>query len=285
VHVVHNNLLTVNTINSKGVVFVTGASSGLGARTAELLAAGGYPVAGAARRVERIAELPGVMPVHLDLTDPASVLQAVDIVESQLGPIRTLINDAGYGEFGSVEETPTEQARHQFEVNVFGPATLTQRLLRPMRELRSGRIVNVSSLAGEFSSPMGGWYHASKFALEALSDSLRAEVRPFGITVTVVQPGPVRTPWHEQAMALLEHASGHGPYEHMARAVAAYHRSNRDKPITSDVDEVAAAIVHAATTPRPRPRYRVGRGAGIAVAISRLPDRTFDHLTRRQFGL
>jgi NAD(P)-dependent dehydrogenase (short-subunit alcohol dehydrogenase family) len=153
-----------------------------------------------------------------------------------------------------------------------------------MREARRGRIVNVSSLAGEFSSPMAGWYHASKFALEALSDSLRAEVRPFGITVTIVQPGPVRTPWHETAMALLEQTSGHGAYASMATAVARYHRANQDKPITSDIEDVAAAIVKAATTHRPRPRYRVGRGSGTAVAISRLPDRTFDAMTRHQFG-
>lgn len=242
-------------------------------------------MAGAARRVELVEQLPGVIPVELDLTDPISIARAVESAESRIGPIGILINDAGYGEFGSFEETPIERARRQFEVNVFGLATLTQRLLGPMREARRGRIVNVSSLAGEFSSPMGGWYHASKFALEALSDSLRVEVRPFGVRVTVVQPGPVRTPWHEQAMALLEHASGRGPYEDMTRAVAAYHRANQVRAITSDIDAVAAALVHAATTTRPRPRYRVGRGASTAVAISRLPDRMFDALTRRQFGV
>ncbi|RYE38610.1 MAG: SDR family NAD(P)-dependent oxidoreductase, partial [Hyphomicrobiales bacterium] len=188
-------------------------------------------------------------------------------------------------QFGSFEETPLTRARRQFDVNVFGLAALTQRLLPPMRQARRGRIVNVSSLAGEFSSPMGGWYHASKFALEALSDSMRAELRPFGIQVTVVQPGPVRTPWHEDALASLQESSGHGAYTQMAEAVAAYHRTNQDKVITSDVDQVAVSIVKAATTAHPRPRYRVGRGAAAAVAISKLPDRTFDAMIRRQFRL
>lgn len=276
----------MNAINNKApVVLITGASSGLGARTAQLLVEGGYRVAGAARRVGMIKALPGVFPVHLDLTDEASISDAVSEVEAHYGPIGILINNAGYGEFGSVEEVSLPRARQQFDVNVFGPAELTQRVLGPMREAGSGRIVNVSSLAGEFSSPLGGWYHASKFALEALSDSLRAELRPFGITVTVVQPGPVRTAWHEDAMRSLEAASGHGPYSAMAAGVAGYHRAAQGTAITSDVDSVAAVIVKASTTARPRTRYRVGRGSSIAVALSRLPDRVFDAMTRKQFGL
>ena len=275
----------MNDIDSKRAVLVTGSSSGLGARTAQMLAEQGYPVVGAARRVEQIAQLAGVVPVHLDLTDEASIDRAVAAAQAECGPIEILVNDAGYGEFGSFEETPLTRARRQFDVNVFGLAALTQRLLPPMRQARRGRIVNVSSLAGEFSSPMGGWYHASKFALEALSDSMRAELRPFGIQVTVVQPGPVRTPWHEDALASLQESSGHGAYTQMAEAVAAYHRTNQDKVITSDVDQVAVSIVEAATTPHPRPRYRVGRGAAAAVAISKLPDRTFDAMIRRQFRL
>jgi len=276
----------VNNINSNSAaVLITGASSGLGARTAQLLVDRGYRVAGAARRVELVEKLPGVFPVRLDLTDDASIDEAVQSVEAHYGPVGILINDAGYGEFGSVEETPIAQARRQFDVNVFGLAALTQRVLPSMREAGAGRIVNVSSLAGEFSSPLGGWYHASKFALEALSDSLRAEVRPFGIDVTVVQPGPVRTAWHDDAMHTLEASSGDGPYREMAAAVANYHRTTQDTAITSDVESVATAIANAATTERPRTRYRVGRGSATAVALSRLPDRMFDAMTRKQFGV
>lgn len=277
---------TVNTINSKsGVVLVTGASSGLGARTAQLLVERGYRVAGAARRVDLVKRIPQALPVFMDLTDEVSIGAAVHEVEAELGPISILINDAGYGEFGSIEETPMDQARRQFEVNVFGLATLTQRVIGPMRQSRTGRIVNVSSLAGEFSSPLGGWYHASKFAVEALSDSLRAELAPFGVDVTVVQPGPVRTAWHEEAMRSLEASSGNGPYKDMSAAVAKYHRTTQGKAITSDIDSVARVIVDAATTTRPRTRYRVGRGSSVAVALSRLPDRVFDAMTRRQFGI
>jgi NAD(P)-dependent dehydrogenase (short-subunit alcohol dehydrogenase family) len=245
----------------------------------------GLRVIGAARRHELIERLPGVSPLHLDLTDGASIAAAVGDVQSRFGGVDILVNNAGYGEFGSIEETSIEDARREFEVNVFGLADITRRILPGMRAQGHGRIVNVSSLAGEFSSPLAGWYHASKFAVEALSDSLRAETRGFGIQVAVVQPGPVRTPWHEDALARLERASASGPYAAMARTVAAYHRSAQDQPITSDPDEVARVIAKAATEAKPRTRYRVGRGSSIAVALSRLPDNVFDAMTRRQFGL
>lgn len=266
-------------------ILVTGASSGIGAHTAARLAADGHRVAGAARRVAEVAALPGVAPVHLDLEADQSIEAAALEAAEAIGPIDVLINNAGYGEFGSVEQTPLDRARRQFEVNVFGLARLTQLIVGPMRERGFGRIVNVSSLAGEFSSPLGGWYHASKFALEALSDSLRLELSPFGVDVVVVQPGPVRTPWHEEALQLLTATSGRGAYADMAAAVSRYHRNAQDSPVASDPDAVAAAIATAATTRRPRTRYRVGRGAGLAVALSRLPDRVFDSMTRSQFQL
>lgn len=276
----------MNTINSnEKVILVTGASSGIGALTARRLAERGYRVAGAARRTDLVRRLPKVLPVPLDLADPDSIERAVAYVEQTFGPVEVLVNNAGYGEFGAIEETPIESARRQFDVNVFGLVQLTQRVIPAMRAAATGRIVNVSSLAGEFSSPLGGWYHASKFALEALSDSMRAELRPFGITVAVVQPGPVRTAWHEEAMQTLEATSGDGPYRDMARAVARYHRATQSSAITSNVEPVADVIVEAATAVRPRTRYRVGRGASTAVAFSRLPDRVFDAMTRKQFGL
>lgn len=264
---------------------MTGASSGIGAASATLLAARGHRVVGAARRVEPITKLPGVSAVALDLTDSGSITAAVAAATEVLGRIDVLVNNAGYGQFGSIEETPIDQARRQLEVNVIGLAALTQQVIGSMRVARRGRVVNVSSLAGEFSSPMAGWYHASKFALEALSDSLRLELRPFGVDVVVVQPGPVRSPWHEDALRLLAQTSSDGPYAATAHAVARYHRSTQDKAVTSATEVVAEAITRAATTPNPRARYRVGRGALTAVALSRLPDRIFDTLLTRQFGL
>ena len=274
----------MNEINSLGVL-VTGASSGIGAATATLLAAQGHRVVGAARRLEPIEELPGVSGVALDLADPDSIADAAEAARELLGRVDVLINSAGYGQFGSIEETPIDQARRQLEVNVIGLIALTQKVIGPMREAGGGRVVNVSSLAGEFSSPMAGWYHASKFALEALSDSLRLELGQFGIDVVVVQPGPVRSPWHDHALHSLDEASGDGPYGDIAHAVARYHRAAQDKPVTSSIEATAEAVVQAATVRHPRARYRVGRGATTAVALSRLPDRVFDAMTKQQFGL
>lgn len=199
--------------------FVTGASSGIGARTAELLARQGLTVFGGARTTDTIAALDGVIPIDLDLTDPQSIRDAVATVRDAEESIDILVNCAGYGEFGSIEETGLGAARAQLEVNVLGAIGLIQAVLPGMRERGHGRIVNVSSLAGEFASPLGGWYHASKFALEALSDSLRGEVAGFGIDVALVQPSYVATDWHTTAMDRLDTTSGHGPYAAMAAAM------------------------------------------------------------------
>jgi NAD(P)-dependent dehydrogenase (short-subunit alcohol dehydrogenase family) len=265
------------------IVLLTGASSGIGRRTAELLAAAGHQVFGAARRTQDVPA--GVTPLHLDLTDDASAEAVVRRVLDEAGRIDVLVNCAGYGEFGSVEETSTDDARRQLEVNVLGPARLVQAVLPGMRAARSGRVVNVSSLAGEFAAPLGGWYHASKFALEALSDTLRGEVAQFGIDVTVVQPSFVDTGWHDTAMTRLAEASGTGPYRRMADRMRTYFASSAVARQTSTVDQVATVVAKAAQEPRPKTRYRVGKGAGVAVALATiLPDRTFDALTRAQFG-
>jgi short-subunit dehydrogenase len=266
-------------------ILITGASSGIGARAATLLAAGGATVFGAARTTSAIAELDGVAPVPLDLTDPGSIRDAVATVTCAAGGVDVLVNCAGYGEFGSVEETSLDDARQQLEVNVLGAVGLIQAVLPGMRATGRGRIVNVSSLAGEFASPLGGWYHASKFALEAMSDSLRGEVAQFGIDVSVVQPSYVATDWHDGAMERLAHASAHGPYATMAAAMRGYFANPALARQFSSPDAVAAVIAKAALAPRPRTRYRVGPGSNIAVALATLlPDRAFDALTRKQFG-
>jgi short-subunit dehydrogenase len=260
---------------------VTGASSGIGARVAALLVERGVAVSCAARHTDAVARIPGVTPVRLDLADEQSIRDAADSV----GPVDILVNCAGYGEFGTVEETPLDAARRQLEVNVLGAAALIQAVLPGMRAAKHGRIVNVSSLAGEFAAPLGGWYHASKFALEALSDSLRGEVAQFGVDVTLVQPSYVATDWHDTAMEHLDEASGTGPYASMVAAMRRYFASPALAKQMSTPDAVAQLIVKAALTPRPRTRYRIGAGANIAVAMATvLPDRTFDALTRKQFG-
>jgi len=266
-------------------ILITGASSGIGARTAALLAAGGATVFGAARSTSAIARIEGVTPVALDLTDETSIRDAGLAVTEAAGGIDVLINCAGYGEFGTVEETSLSDARRQLEVNVLGPAALIQAVLPGMRAAGHGRIVNVSSLAGEFAAPLGGWYHASKFALEALSDSLRGEVRQFGIDVTLVQPSYVATNWHDEAMERLEGASARGPYAAMAAAMREYFANPALAKQFSTPDAVAALIAKAALTRKPRTRYRIGPGSNIAVALATiLPDRAFDAMTRKQFG-
>ena len=177
------------------VALVTGASSGIGAATARRLARAGFVVYGAARRLDRLAALEGegVRPLALDVTDDASMVAAVERVVAEQGRIDVLVNNAGYGSYGAVEDVPQEEARRQIEVNLFGLARLIQLVLPAMRAQGSGRIVNVTSMGGRIATAFGGWYHASKHAVEGLSDSLRQEVARFGIDVVVIEPGGIRT--------------------------------------------------------------------------------------------
>lgn len=179
------------------VILLTGASSGIGYETAVLLARKGHRVYGAARRVERMEPLRafGIVPLRLDVTDEASMAACVAAVMEAEGRIDVLVNNAGYGSFGAIENVPLEEARRQLEVNVFGLARLTQLVLPHMREQRSGTIINVSSIAGKIVLYFGGWYHVSKFAVEAFSDALRMEVKPFGIQVALIEPGGIKTDW------------------------------------------------------------------------------------------
>ena len=177
------------------VVLITGCSTGIGRATATHLAASGYTVIATARRVEDLADLAaaGCRTLALDVTDEGSMRAAVDAVEASHGRIDVLVNNAGYSQSGAVESVPLARTRAQFETNVFGPLRLTQLVLPGMRRRRAGRIVNVSSMGGRLVFPGGGVYHASKYALEALSDALRYELRPFGIAVVLIEPGLIRT--------------------------------------------------------------------------------------------
>ncbi len=178
-------------------VLITGASSGIGEETVKRLMTAGYTVYAGARRLDRMKSLAdaGARLLALDVTDDGSMTAAVKTVLQEAGRIDVLINNAGYGSYGALEDVPTEEARRQFDVNIFGLARLTQLVLPAMRAQRSGRIVNISSIGGKFGEPFGCWYHATKFAVEGLSDSLRMELHPFGIDVVVVQPGAAHTEW------------------------------------------------------------------------------------------
>ena len=173
------------------VALITGASSGMGKDFALRLLSEGYVVYGAARRVERMREIEtgGGVALTVDVTDDASLTAAVDRIIREQGRIDVLINSAGYGQMGALEDVPMDEARRQMEVNLIGVARLTQLCLPHMRARKSGRIINISSIGGKIATPLGGWYHASKFALEGYSDALRMEVRPFGIDVIVIEGG------------------------------------------------------------------------------------------------
>jgi NAD(P)-dependent dehydrogenase (short-subunit alcohol dehydrogenase family) len=267
-------------------VLVTGCSSGIGRATAERLAAAGLTVYASARRLESLAGLAGCRAVQLDVTDDASLQAAVARIEQEEGAVGVLVNNAGYSQSGAVESVSLDDARRQFETNVFGLARLTQLVLPGMRAQRWGRLVNVSSMGGELTFPGGGWYHASKHALEALSDALRYELAGFGIDVVVIQPGLIRTGFAEAAVGSIEVRDG--PYARFDAAVAAatagaYHGAFARR-LGGGPDAVAKTIERAVTTKRPRTRYRVTPSARLFITLRRLlGDRGWDALVGRSY--
>lgn len=272
---------------STPVALVTGGSSGIGAAAVAELLDAGFTVYAVARRTSLMEPLAaqGAHVFAMDVTDDASMVAGIERIIAEQGRIDVLVNNAGYGSYGAVEEVPLEEARRQFEVNLFGLARLTQLALPHMREQRSGRIVNISSIGGKFYEPFGAWYHATKFAVEGFSDSLRMEVRPFGIKVVIIEPGPIITEWNEIARDSLLERSGAGPYGRWAKRAHAI-LTEFDKPgRASKPEAVAKKIRKAATKARPAARYPVGRGArAITASRDHLPDAAFDQVVSRMFG-
>ena len=271
-----------------GVALVTGASSGIGEDTAHKLRALGYIVYGAARRTDRLQALTadGIRPLAMDVTDDASMSSGVNRILEETGRIDVLVNNAGYGSFGAVEDVPMDEARRQLEVNVFGLARLTQLVAPHMRAQGSGTIINISSIGGRLTTPLGGWYHATKYAVEALSDALRMELRPFGIDVVVIEPGCIRTAWWAIAADHLEATASGSAYADQIRAVAGTMRSEPNQRRYSPPEVIARAIGKIVTARRPRTRYAVGFMARPLIAARRiLPDRAFDLLIGAAFGL
>jgi NAD(P)-dependent dehydrogenase (short-subunit alcohol dehydrogenase family) len=274
--------------NTERVALVTGASSGIGAETARTLADLGFTVFAAARRVDRMAELAarGIRTVSVDVTDDASMVALVDRIIGDTGRIDVIVNNAGYGSYGALEDVPLSEARRQFEVNVFGLARLSQLVLPHMRPRKDGYIVNVSSMGGKIWEPLGSWYHATKFAVEGLSDSLRVEVAPFGVKVVVIEPGVIRSEWSGISADTLEAASAGSAYGAQSVQMARALRGANGMRLASHPRVVAAAIGRAVTTARPRTRYAVGGGARTVLFLNRvLSDRGFDRFLRRAYGI
>ena len=273
---------------SSPAVLITGCSSGIGRATAVRLARTDWTVYATARRPESMAGLEeaGCTLLELDVTDEVSLQRAVAEVESAAGAIGALVNNAGYSLSGAVESVPLDEARRQFETNVFGLARLTQLVLPAMRREGRGRIVNVSSMGGKLTFPGGGWYHASKHAVEALSDALRFELQGFGIDVVVVEPGLIRSGFAEAAAGSIP--VGETPYEAFNAAVGATtvgaYEGGFGRRLGGTSDDVAATIERAVTAKRPRTRYRVTPSAKLFLTLRKvLPDRGWDALVSRTY--
>ncbi len=264
------------------VALVTGASSGIGEAIALRLIAQGWTVFAGARRVDRMATLErkGAKLLALDLTSEASMGVAAATMINEAGRIDALINNAGYGSYGALEDVPMDEARRQVEVNLFGLARMIQLVLPTMRSQGSGRIINISSIGGKIHEPMGAWYHATKFAVEGMSDCLRMELAPLGIDVVVIQPGAIKTEWSGIARDSLFAVSGSGPYAEQARSAAAM-LAGADRDSGAPPAIVARAVQHALSANRPKTRYVIGGGAKPLIALRwLLSDRAFDGVMR-----
>lgn len=270
----------------KKVALVTGASSGIGKTIARELHAAGFQVYAAARRVDRMADLKaeGITPVPLDLTADDSIRACVDEILNRTGRIDVLVNNAGYGSYGAIEDVPLDEGRRQFDVNLFGMARLIQLVTPTMRKQHSGKIVNISSMGGKIWTKFGGWYHATKYAVEGLSDCLRLELQPFGIDVIVVEPGGIKTDWGIIAANNLKKTSAHGAYAELANAAADGMIKNYSGNMLSQPELIAKTVRKAVTKRRPRTRYLIGFGAKPMVWTHKLfGDRVFDWVIKR-FG-
>ena len=253
------------------VALITGASSGIGESAAILLHEAGYKVYGAARRIEKMKSLEdqGISTIALDITDEDSILRCVATIGEKEGGIDVLVNNAGYGSYGAIEDVPMEEARRQFDVNMFGLARLTQLVLPGMREKGFGKIVNISSMGGKIYTPFGAWYHATKHALEGWSDCLRLETREFGIDVVVVEPGGIKTPWGQIAADNLKKTSGNGAYAKAANKAAEGTSRMYDSNRLTKPEVIGKVILKAVTARKPRRRYVKGMGAKPALFVRR----------------
>lgn len=268
---------------------VTGCSSGIGRATAAHLARAGFVVYATARRPETLVELAdlGCRTMALDVTDEQSIRSAVVVVEAEHGSVGVLVNNAGFSQSGPVEAVPLDAVRRQFETNLFGPVLLTQLVLPGMRAQGWGKVVNVSSMGGRLTFPGGGYYHATKYALEALSDALRFEVARFGIDVVLIEPGFIRTGFAEAATGSLP-ADAADPYREFTAALLASTRDVYERGASARLgggpDDVARVVLEAVTADRPRARYPVTASARLLLALRKaLPDRAWDRLLSRRF--
>ena len=264
----------------KKIILLTGASSGIGYQTAESLAKEEHVVYGAARRTEKMETLKqfGVKPIYLDVTDEENIKSAIDTIIRNEGRIDVLINNAGYGSFGAVEDVEINEARRQFEVNLFGLARLVQLVLPHMRKQKEGRIINVSSMGGRLTTYFGAWYHATKYALEAFSDALRMDV-------SLIEPGGIKTDWGIIASDKLEKSAKGGAYEKEAMKTAKGMKKQYSGNLLSNPIVITKAISKAVNSNRPKARYLIGFMAKPLVFLHTiLPTKVFDKIMKKLMG-
>ena len=270
-------------------VLITGCSTGIGRATALRLAKAGHTVYATARKVATMSDLGavGCKLLELDVCNEASIRAAVAKVEAEQGAVGVLVNNAGYGSEGPIEEVPMEEVRRQFETNVFGLTLLTKLVLPGMRKQGWGKIVNLSSMGGRMTLPGGGFYHATKYAVEAISDALRFEVQGFGIDVVIIEPGPIKTEFGDTAIARVAALGGpDSPYKEFLTVLQKQIREAYEGPmgrLAADADAVAKAIETAITASRPKTRYVITMAAHMMMGLRRwLGDRQWDAVMRTQ---
>jgi NAD(P)-dependent dehydrogenase (short-subunit alcohol dehydrogenase family) len=270
-------------------VLITGCSSGIGRATAEHLAQEGWTVYATARRPETLTDLErkGCRTLALDVTSEESMQAAVATVTDEHGAVGVLVNNAGYSQSGAVESVPMEQVRAQFETNVFGLLRMCQLVLPAMRAQHWGKVVNISSMGGRLTFPGGGLYHATKYAVEALSDALRFEARGFGVDVILIEPGLIVTQFGQVAADSVRGVADGGPYADFNQKVAQVTQDAYHGPMAKlggGPEDVARTIGHALQARRPKARYPVTLSARLLMGQRRLmPDRMWDMAMRSQF--
>lgn len=263
------------------VILITGASSGMGKETAKQLIKEGHKVYTAARRIENMDELKqlGGFPIQMDVTNEADIQKVLDTIIQYEGKIDVLWNNAGYGLYGAVEDISISEAKKQFEVNLFGLASLTQKVIPFMRKDKSGTIINTSSMGGKMYTPLGAWYHASKHALEGWSDCLRLELKAFNINVVILEPGLIQTEFADVLTAPLVKFSGKGAYANLANSITKSTGTTKMSPTTVIADTISKIV----KVNRPKTRYRVGNWAKPMVWMRiYLGDKLFDKLIMSQ---
>jgi NAD(P)-dependent dehydrogenase (short-subunit alcohol dehydrogenase family) len=271
-----------------GPILITGCSSGIGAAVARRLVDSGQTVYATARNTASLADIDGATVRALDVTDETSMSAVVDEVVRDHGRVGALVNNAGYGEYGAIEDVPLDAVRKQFETNVFGLARLTQLVLPSMRAAKAGRIVNISSMGGRLTFPYGGYYHASKHAVEAISDALRVEVAPFGVQVAIVEPGLITTQFGATATDTMTGSTqSDSPYRDATASVEkAMAQSYENKLLTAPPEAVAKAVERALTAKHPRSRYVVTPAARALITTRAVtPGKVWDKVVKLNFGL